>query len=88
MKKKLRVAILFGGRSAEHEVSLISARNIAAAMDKHKYQITAIGIDRQGRWFYDQRGALLRDSSLTRVELPARHNSGGGFPALYRSAPG
>jgi len=44
MKKKLRVALLFGGKSAEHEISLISARNIVAAMDKNKYDIVAIGI--------------------------------------------
>jgi D-alanine-D-alanine ligase len=59
MKNKLRVAILFGGRSAEHEISLISARNIAAAMDQNKYQIIAIGIDKQGRWFYDEGARLL-----------------------------
>jgi D-alanine-D-alanine ligase len=75
MRKKLRVAILFGGRSAEHEISLISARNIAAAMDKNKYRIIPIGIDKQGRWFHDESGRLLEDKSLTRVELPARTNS-------------
>ncbi len=75
MKKKLRVAILFGGRSAEHEISLISARNIAAAMDKKKYRIVAIGIDQQGRWFCDQRGRLLRDKSASRAELPRRRHS-------------
>jgi D-alanine-D-alanine ligase len=61
MKNKLRVAILFGGRSAEHEISLISARNIVAAMDKSKYEVVAIGIDKQGRWFYDKGARLLRD---------------------------
>jgi D-alanine-D-alanine ligase len=61
MKKKLRVAILFGGRSAEHEISLISARNIVAAIDKRKYEVIAIGIDKQGRWSYDQGARLLRD---------------------------
>jgi D-alanine-D-alanine ligase len=61
MKNKLRVAILFGGRSAEHEISLISARNIVAAMDKKKYEIIAIGIDKQGRWSYDPSARLLRD---------------------------
>ena len=45
MKKKLRVALLFGGKSAEHEISLISARNIVAAMDKKKYEVVAIGIE-------------------------------------------
>lgn len=53
MKKRTRVALLFGGRSAEHEVSLISARNVAAAIDRRKYDIVAIGIDKQGRWFFD-----------------------------------
>ena len=61
MKNKLRVAILFGGRSAEHEISLISARNIVAAMDKNKYEVVAIGIDKQGRWFYDKGARLLGD---------------------------
>ncbi len=54
MKKKLRVALLFGGKSAEHEISLISARNIVEAMDKKKYEIVAIGIDKQGRWHLDE----------------------------------
>ena len=61
MKNKLRVAILFGGRSAEHEISLISARNIVAAMDKRKYEVIAIGIDKEGRWSYDQGARLLLD---------------------------
>lgn len=61
MKNKLRVAILFGGRSAEHEISLISARNIVAAMDKSKYEVIAIGIDKHGRWSYDKGARLLRD---------------------------
>lgn len=70
MKSKLRVALLFGGKSAEHEISLISARNIVAAMDKRKYRILAIGIDKQGRWFHDQGARLLRDSSQNEVRLP------------------
>jgi D-alanine-D-alanine ligase len=59
MKRKLRVAVLFGGKSAEHEISLISARNIVEAMDKKKYNIVAIGIDKDGRWFLDERARLL-----------------------------
>jgi D-alanine-D-alanine ligase len=69
MKKKLRVAILFGGQSAEHEISLISARNIAAAMDRKKYEIVAVGIDKQGRWFIDEGARLLRASTPLRVEF-------------------
>ena len=69
MKKRLRVAILFGGQSAEHEISLISARNIAAAMDRKKYEIIAIAIDKHGRWFIDEGARLLRESTPSRVEF-------------------
>lgn len=50
MKRKTRVGILFGGRSAEHEVSLQSAKNIVAAIDRKKYEPVLIGIDKTGRW--------------------------------------
>ena len=50
MARKLRLGILFGGRSAEHEVSLVSARNIMAAADPGKYEIVPIGITKQGQW--------------------------------------
>src|SRR5919108_2698682 len=69
MKKKLRVALLFGGKSAEHEISVISARNIYAAMDKKKYHVIAIGIDKQGRWFVDEDAQLLNSSDEGKVEF-------------------
>jgi D-alanine-D-alanine ligase len=50
MGRKLRVGVIFGGRSGEHEVSLASARSIMAVMDRHKYDIVPIGITRDGRW--------------------------------------
>jgi D-alanine-D-alanine ligase len=50
MARKLRVGILFGGRSAEHEVSLQSARNVIAAADPQKYEIIPIAITKEGRW--------------------------------------
>ncbi|MBI4100008.1 D-alanine--D-alanine ligase A, partial [Candidatus Microgenomates bacterium] len=50
MPKKIRVAILFGGRSVEHEVSIVSAKNIIAAIDKTKYDVVPIGIDKGGSW--------------------------------------
>ena len=56
--KKLRVAVVFGGRSAEHEISLLSARNVVSALDPAKYEPILIGIDRQGRW-------LMSEASLT-----------------------
>jgi D-alanine-D-alanine ligase len=80
MKKKLRVALLFGGKSAEHEVSLISARNILAAMDKNKYQVIAIGIDKQGRWHLDESARLLLGKSATKVEYRDAKNAAAVMP--------
>jgi D-alanine-D-alanine ligase len=48
--KKLRVGILFGGRSGEHEISLLSAASVFNAIDKSKYEVVPIGITKQGRW--------------------------------------
>jgi D-alanine-D-alanine ligase len=48
--KKLRVGILFGGRSGEHEVSLLSAASVLQAIDRSKYQVVPIGITKEGRW--------------------------------------
>src|ERR1700732_2260720 len=47
---KLRVGILFGGRSGEHEVSLLSAASVVNAIDKTKYEVVPIGITKGGRW--------------------------------------
>ncbi|MCD6109715.1 D-alanine--D-alanine ligase [bacterium] len=51
MVDKIRVAIVFGGRSGEHEVSIVSAKNIIESIDKKKYDIIPIGITKDGRWF-------------------------------------
>src|ERR1700726_4897396 len=48
--KKLRVGILFGGRSGEHEVSLLSAASVLNAIDKDRYEVVPIGITKEGRW--------------------------------------
>jgi len=50
MTKKIRVGILFGGRSGEHEISLLSAASVFNAIDKHKYELVPIGITKEGRW--------------------------------------
>lgn len=50
MAKKIRVGVLFGGRSGEHEVSLRSAASIIAALDKHRYEVVPMGITKEGRW--------------------------------------
>jgi len=49
-KKKLRVGILFGGRSGEHDVSLRSARSILKAIDRKKYDVVELGISPEGKW--------------------------------------
>jgi D-alanine-D-alanine ligase len=48
--KKVRVGVLFGGRSGEHEVSLLSAASVVNAIDKSKYEVVPIGITKEGRW--------------------------------------
>jgi len=50
MTHKIRVGVIFGGRSGEHEVSLASARSVMAAMDREKYEVIPIGITKEGRW--------------------------------------
>ncbi len=59
MKKKIRVAVLFGGRSAEHEISIISAKNVVQAIDKSKYEVVLIGIDKAGRWYRTDDASVL-----------------------------
>jgi D-alanine-D-alanine ligase len=68
MERQIRVGILFGGKSAEHEVSLRSARNVLAAIDTEKYEPILIGIDTMGRW---QLVSPERLSSCERIETDA-----------------
>ncbi len=58
-KKKLRVGILFGGRSGEHEVSLLSANSILNAIDRAKYEVIPIAITKQGHWLTSNEAQLL-----------------------------
>ena len=67
MQQKTRVAVLFGGRSAEHEVSLQSARNVIDAIDKTKYEPVLIGIDRNGAWFLNDESMPLLHSDDPRL---------------------
>lgn len=52
--KPIQIAVLFGGRSGEHAVSLLSAKFILAQLDQPKYQVTQVGITREGEWFTGQ----------------------------------
>ncbi len=74
MTKKIRAAILFGGRSGEHDVSLMSARSVLAALDLERYEALQIGITREGEWYAGENAleAFERGSvvGLKRVVLP------------------
>lgn len=70
MNRKIRVGILFGGRSAEHEVSIQSARNIVQAINKVKYEVVLFGINKEGRWHLKETSELFlppESSALTRL---------------------
>lgn len=59
MKRKIRLGLLFGGRSGEHEVSLQSAKSVYESLDKDKYDIKLIGIDKKGRWLLENKATYL-----------------------------
>src|SRR3989338_3526046 len=62
-KKKLKIGVLFGGKSAEHEVSLQSARNVIEALDKNKYEVVPIGITKEGKWLLSNISNYLLNSN-------------------------
>jgi D-alanine-D-alanine ligase len=84
MARKLRVGIVFGGRSGEHEISLRSAASVLAAIDKKKYDVVPIGIAKNGRWLVaDEAKQLLassaaasKNSSATQGSSAAAKNAG------------
>jgi len=71
MTKRLRVGLLFGGRSAEHEISIISARNVAAALDPQKYEVVPIAIDRTGKWLSPRASATLLQGASSIKDIPS-----------------
>ena len=74
MTRKLRVGVIFGGKSAEHEVSLNSAQNVMRALDKNKYEVVPIGISKEGQWLL--RGDPLLALTGGQTSLPALLESG------------
>lgn len=67
--KKINVAILCGGKSAEHEVSLHSAKNIFAAIDKKKYNAILIGIDKKGNWLINSQSLFLNPNDPKKIKI-------------------
>lgn len=64
---KLRVGVIFGGRSGEHEVSLMSAKSVISALDPRKYEIIPLAIDKSGKWLLPNEAAKMLDASVTPV---------------------
>jgi D-alanine-D-alanine ligase len=87
MAQKIHVAILYGGKSAEHEISLQSARSVAEAMDKNKYEIILIGIGRNGKWYLSHNRTLLENADHVRERKDKRLklNPGAGSNQLLEA---
>jgi D-alanine-D-alanine ligase len=82
-QKKLRVGVIFGGRSGEHEVSLASAASVIRALDPEKYEPVPIGITKDGRWLVDTGAQKMLSEVLKsgeRVSLPADPTSASLVP--------
>ena len=73
--KKIRVGVLFGGRSSEHEISLRSAFTVMSAMDPARYEVVPIGIGRDGRWYWRADAIRMLADAAPRLEALA----GGGI---------
>jgi len=96
MAKKLRIGILFGGRSGEHEVSLLSAASILKAIDRRKFDVVPIGITKEGRWLAAADSSNLLEGSATTRQLragdpeatPGARLLHEGMPTLLAPEPG
>jgi len=62
--KKLRVCVIFGGRSGEHEVSIVSASSVMKALDQSKYEVIPVGITKSGRWIAGDQSVQLLKSGI------------------------
>lgn len=78
MKRKIKLGVIFGGRSGEHEVSLMSARSVLSVLDTKKYDITQIGIDHDGKWW----------SGENTLEALEKGNTNNLYPVFLLPEPG
>jgi D-alanine-D-alanine ligase len=82
---KTRVGILCGGKSAEHEVSLQSAKNVVEAIDKEQYEVVLLALDKQGRWYLQEDLGFLVDTDDAReLDLSNLNNQLGLIPGDTR----
>jgi D-alanine-D-alanine ligase len=78
--RKLTVAILFGGQSAEHEISILSARNVLAALDRSRFEPLLIGIDKSGQWLRQEERRLIESARDPRQVAIAAGPPAGPLP--------
>ena len=81
-RKMARVAVVFGGRSAEHEISVLSARSVIDALDRDRYEVVAIGVTKDGRWQLLPGGPPALGRGETPEELPGVSEGSGTEIAL------
>lgn len=86
MDKKIKVAVIFGGKSTEHEVSRVSAASVVRNIDKEKYDVVTIGITKEGRWLpYSGSADLIENGKW---EAEARKSLAGGGARSSKLLPG
>ncbi|HEX4036486.1 MAG TPA: D-alanine--D-alanine ligase family protein [Acidobacteriaceae bacterium] len=82
--KKIRIGILFGGRSGEHEVSLLSAASVLQAIDRSKYEVVPIGITKEGRWVMAAHAERLLSGDKSEKRLRAGDPDATSAAAILR----
>jgi D-alanine-D-alanine ligase len=73
----MRVGLLFGGPSVEHEVSVVSARGVAAALDPERFECIPLGVTEEGTWLPPDASKRVLEGAYARVELPGGSDDGG-----------
>ena len=90
MDKKIRVGLLFGGRSGEHEVSIASALSVYSALDKTRFDVTLIAIDKDGRWLLpDAKKLLAQADSPMKARFQSKDQAFGlvPYPSVQQMVP-
>lgn len=89
MTPRIRIGILYGGNSAEHEISILSARHILSTLDRERFEPVLVGITRQGQWLLQKEACLLEGSNAAHARLgPGSPHAGLAPTAGKQEAPG
>ncbi len=70
-----KIGVLYGGRSGEHDVSLCSAASVVSALNSSKYEIIAIGIDRDGKWYVQDKPEIVGHKDFGKVLSLKKHGT-------------